>query len=157
MGEVKPIRLKLSRVKGFNLQEHSLAANGLPAVRVARPGRFGNPFTLEMAYEVEDTSREDARDCCVAWFREWITQPADHHDQSEDGAYGWLREDRSKLLAGLPSLRGKNLACFCAKGTAWNPVSCHADVLLELANGPLCDEPRAPTPSRQESKGGERG
>lgn len=36
---------------------------------------------------------------------------------------------RAKLIAGLPSLRGKNLACWCALDKP-----CHADVLLELAN-----------------------
>lgn len=33
------------------------------------------------------------------------------------------------LLAALPELRGKRLACWCA------PQACHGDVLLELANG----------------------
>lgn len=37
----KPVRLQLSRKKGFNLQRHSLAANGLPAINVARPNRWG--------------------------------------------------------------------------------------------------------------------
>ena len=33
----RPVRLRLSRAKGFNLQEHSQAVNGLPAVNCARP------------------------------------------------------------------------------------------------------------------------
>lgn len=41
----EPIRLQLSRRKGFDLQAASRAANGLEAVRVARPSVFGNPFT----------------------------------------------------------------------------------------------------------------
>ena len=32
-----------------------------------------------------------------------------------------------ELLAGLPELRGKDLLCRCA------PITCHADVLLEMA------------------------
>jgi hypothetical protein len=36
---------------------------------------------------------------------------------------------RSRLLAKLPEIRGKNLACWCAPGQP-----CHADVLLEMAN-----------------------
>lgn len=32
-----PVRLQLSRKKGFDLQAHSSAVNGLPAVNVARP------------------------------------------------------------------------------------------------------------------------
>ncbi len=35
------------------------------------------------------------------------------------------------LKKALPGLRGKNLACWCPIGSP-----CHADVLLELANGP---------------------
>lgn len=34
-----------------------------------------------------------------------------------------------------PELRGKNLACRCGIGDP-----CHADVLLELANRPICEE-----------------
>lgn len=42
----KPVRLQLSRKKGFNLQRHSLAANGLPAINVARPNRWGNHWKI---------------------------------------------------------------------------------------------------------------
>ncbi len=38
---IRPVRLRLSRAKGFNLQAHSLATNGLEAVNVAR-GPAGN-------------------------------------------------------------------------------------------------------------------
>lgn len=36
--------------------------------------------------------------------------------------------ERPDLIAALPELRGKDLACWCA------PKRCHAEVLLELAN-----------------------
>ncbi len=39
------------------------------------------------------------------------------------------------LFAGLPSLRGKNLACWCEAGEP-----CHADVLIEIANRPVCED-----------------
>ena len=42
---VAPVRLQLSRKKGFDLQALSIATNGLPAVNVARPSKWGNPFT----------------------------------------------------------------------------------------------------------------
>lgn len=35
---------------------------------------------------------------------------------------------RPDLLARLPELRGKRLGCYCA------PLSCHGDVLAELAD-----------------------
>ena len=39
----------------------------------------------------------------------------------------WLFK-QPELMAALPELRGKDLACWCA------PEPCHGDVLLELAN-----------------------
>ena len=39
--------MQLSRHAGFNLQAASRALNGLPAKRVTRPGKWGNPFTIE--------------------------------------------------------------------------------------------------------------
>ena len=46
MSDPKPVRLQLSRQKGFNLQALSMATNGLPAVNVARPSRWGNPYKV---------------------------------------------------------------------------------------------------------------
>jgi hypothetical protein len=40
----------------------------------------------------------------------------------------WLRDERPHLMAALPELRVKDLACCCA------PLACHGDVLLRLAN-----------------------
>ena len=144
----EPVRLQLSRRRGFDLQKLSRETNGLPAVKVARPGRFGNPFTLEDATDIHDCGRESAHAYAAGWFREWLTQPDDHHDQTEFGSYGWLKPRREKLLARLPELQGKNLACFCRRSFA-----CHADVLLELANRPACDTPPAPIPRQQGAEG----
>ncbi|HUY27269.1 MAG TPA: hypothetical protein VMV27_07585 [Candidatus Binataceae bacterium] len=41
-----PVRMRLSRRKGFNLQGESRAINGLPALNVARPGPWGNCFIV---------------------------------------------------------------------------------------------------------------
>ena len=40
----KPVRVQLSRRKGFRLDE--AAGNGLPTVKVDRTTKWGNPFTL---------------------------------------------------------------------------------------------------------------
>lgn len=40
-----------------------------------------------------------------------------------------LETRRQAILARLPELRGRDLACWCPPG-----CPCHADVLLELAN-----------------------
>lgn len=81
-------------------------------VSVARPGIFGNPFTLQMG---------DA-----AWalreFRVWLGGKTVNR-------WPELTERRKQLLARLPELRGKNVACFCAED-----APCHGDILLEKAN-----------------------
>ena len=102
----RPVRLQLSRGKGFNLQEHSRAINGLPAINVARPDNLGNRYRIG----VHGTAEE-----CVRKFRaDW------EHDLSN-------RIWRSFALKALDELRGNNLACWCALD-----APCHADVLLEL-------------------------
>lgn len=130
------VRLQLSRAKGFNLQVLSQATNGHAAIRVARPGRFGNPFSREAAiasgYATEVTWQAFVVEC----FRDWLG-PRQH---GRDWWQGPQSDERRKvILDGLPALRGKNLACWCKLG-----APCHADVLLELANRPICEEVRGP-------------
>jgi len=128
----RPIRLRLSRAKGFNLQEHSRAVNGLPAVNCARPSRFGNPFTIAGCREAGfggDDRAIAAR--CVEAFRVWIDTPfwqTNWQGQESENA-------RDAIRSNIGGIRGKNLACFCALD-----APCHADVLLELANRPICEE-----------------
>jgi hypothetical protein len=43
---------------------------------------------------------------------------------------------RTRLNGNLDRLRGKNLACWCAL----DGKPCHADVLLDIANSPNCEE-----------------
>jgi hypothetical protein len=99
-----PLRLQLSRRKGFDLQAASRAVNGLPAARVSRPGKWGNPFVIGTP-GVPDAAQ------AVRRFRLDLL----------------LRLSRNPDL--LEPLRGKNLACWCRPQTP-----CHADVLLDLAN-----------------------
>jgi len=118
---MKPKRMQLSRRRGFNLQAESEALNGLPAKRVTRPGPWGNPFTIEDTARTYNLGRVDAQAKAVAMCGEWLRGTLDaklspHPPPS-------LHDIRS-------ALRGHNLACWCAPGTP-----CHADVLIELANG----------------------
>lgn len=116
---IKPQRIRLSRRAGFSLQTASLALNGLPAVNVARPSKWGNPYKLAH-YDVRglDGQRlpidnEHAREMAVRDFEMWLH----------------VRPDGEALAADARrDLRGKNLACWCAASP------CHADVLLEIAN-----------------------
>ena len=124
-----PVRLQLSRKRGFSLQSWSREVNGLAAVKVDRSTIFGNPFPLDVY------GREGAIDL----FRRWLTGNMSAHERS-----GLSREDRWSagecpvslgtvarwLCDDLQKLKGRNLACWCAIYT-----SCLAAiVLLELAN-----------------------
>ena len=76
-------------------------------VKVARPTMWGNPF------RIGDFGVPDAV-AAVERYREWL----------------------AGMVVGPPiptdigRLRGKSLACWCPPGEP-----CHADVLLEIANG----------------------
>ncbi len=76
-------------------------------VYIGRPSKWGNRFSHKPSSlaEVKVASREEA----VAKYEEWILEQAD-------------------LLAALPELRGKVLACWCS------PQPCHGDVLARLAD-----------------------
>ena len=109
----RPIRIQRSRAKGFRMPSNT--------VYVGRPTKWGNPWRIGLVpcgcRSPGECSHNSFR-CptageAVATFRLWITQ----------GAY------RRQFL---PELRGKNLACWCPLDQP-----CHADVLLELANGAL--------------------
>lgn len=99
----KPRRIQLSRKRGFRLPPNTIV--------VARPSKWGNPFTLETARRLHpDESIEKCAQLCVRAFALHVTG----------------REDFETWIA---PLRGKNLACWCPMGQP-----CHADVLLEIAN-----------------------
>ena len=121
-----PVRLQLSRRKGFDLQAHSRAVNGLPAVNVARPSKWGNPIRLMPTGNLEEDNRQRVR--TVAFYGQWLRR----------------RTLQPSLIGEPPSitdiiahLRSRNLACWCSPGP------CHADHLLSIANVPagrlLCE------------------
>jgi Domain of unknown function (DUF4326) len=124
----EPARLALSRRKGFNLQAASLALNGLECVNVTRGGAhkglFGNPFIVG----VDGTRAE-----CVEQYWGLISVgPC----LTAVIAVDVQMAARSHVLANLDALRGKNLACACKL----DGLPCHADILLKLANAPVCEE-----------------
>ncbi|MBX3502838.1 MAG: DUF4326 domain-containing protein [Alphaproteobacteria bacterium] len=123
----RPQRIQRKRTKGWKMPPNTVV--------VDRSSGFGNPFSItkgtstHMGVTTEtwcigtwsgpgmwfrDTPAE-ARELAVSAYRAWINHPAQSN----------LR-DKARL-----ALAGKNLACWCKPGDA-----CHADVLLELANGP---------------------
>lgn len=88
-------------------------------VYVGRPSVFGNPFSLE----------HFTPEFALAEFRAWISCKTVNR-------WPHLTEDRERLLAELPKLRDKDVACWCPLDKP-----CHADVLLAMVanvNQSLC-------------------
>lgn len=90
-------------------------------VCVTRGTKWGNPFIVNphvkpgsgASWAINVPTHADAVEC----FREMMACEG---------------ETAAHLRAALPELRGKNLACFCSLDSP-----CHADVLLDLANGDI--------------------
>jgi hypothetical protein len=118
-----PIRLRLSRARGFELQAHSLSRNGLEAVNVARPSVLGNPFVV---------GKHGTRAECVSWFIAacdgLIMMSMSNEIAALTRTYPYV------VKAETPRLRLKNLACWCALPKPGEPDICHAAVLLAWVN-----------------------
>lgn len=98
------------RIKRQRTKGWKMPAN---TISVTRPGRWGNPYRGPNFTPAE----------AVAAYRRAMTMI----DTTPD--LHWL-----KLRGRIGELRGKNIACWCKPGDP-----CHADVLLELANAPVCE------------------
>lgn len=125
-----PVRVQLSRQKGWRMPPNT--------VSVARPGRWGNPFTVEA---VGLPAAIDAFRLLMTGG--WSPDVLKHlTDSAYAAAYAarevWLKRNRWHFPTegAVYELRGKNLACWCRLDQP-----CHADVLLELANAPLDASP----------------
>lgn len=103
-----PTRIQRRRTRGWRKPDN--------CVIVSRPSRFGNPFTLTAAQEM---GYIDPRAAAVEAFEVWL----------RGDPLMWMADEsdptRERILASLPMLRGKDLACTCPPGE-----NCHADVLL---------------------------
>lgn len=106
-----PKRVQLSRKKGWRLPPNTMS--------VARPGKWGNPFKVgETSFYVCDHDDNDRIIIATNTVRDAVAQ------------FKWLaRQDKHRERI-VRELRGKNLACWCPLDQP-----CHADVLLEIANG----------------------
>lgn len=109
-----PDRVRLSRAKGWRLPPDT--------VLVARPGKWGNAYRVGLVA----CSCRSVGECSHNSFRcETATEAV--------AAFRAIPRSEARLAQIRAELRGKNLACWCALD-----APCHADVLLELANGPVC-------------------
>ncbi|MFF7293192.1 DUF4326 domain-containing protein [Microbacterium sp. NPDC008134] len=91
-----PERIQLSRRRGWRKPENTVV--------VARPSRWGNPYSV------------------AKWGREWAV--LGFRAALEEGRLIRITIDDVKR-----ELAGKNLACWCPLDQP-----CHADVLLAIAN-----------------------
>lgn len=133
-----PDRITLSRAPGWRKPDG--------AVVVSRPSLWGNPWTpgnpgrldaLDTRYRLMIPLTQSG---AVFFYRLWLTQDrlplaampdmtrlTEVEAQSmRDHLYG----RRGLILAEIHRLRGHDLCCWCKPGTP-----CHADVLMEIANG----------------------
>lgn len=85
---------------GRRMHPAALAHKPDQAAKITRASKWANPFKVG--------DHRDRREAVTA-YREWLAQ-------------------RPDLLAAIPELRDKRLACWCF------PLLCHGDVLAELAN-----------------------
>jgi hypothetical protein len=111
---MKPKRIQLSRTKGWRMPPNT--------VKVDRSTKWGNPFIV--------SANGDAA-YCVQLYRYMLGGYQNISDggaciKRQDTAVAALKKEKED---GWPTLRGKNLACWCALDKP-----CHADVLLEIAN-----------------------
>jgi hypothetical protein len=111
-----PERIQRRRTKGFRMPPG--------AIYVGRPTRWGNPYTVGHL-------------CPLIWTwhdQHWTCQPHGT-DRVRDRAHA---VDLYRRIAHQPAfiadvrrhLAGHDLACWCPANQP-----CHADVLLEIANG----------------------
>ena len=142
-----PKRIQRKRTKGWRMP--------LGAVYVGRPTIFGNPFRAykcdccgywdvkddnDVTYLVDHsmTRRPEVRANPSTWTTKTEAQCEAVQLFADEATYwlgGWEVTWPNKHAA-LIHLRGRDLACWCPLDDGrGNRVPCHADVLLELANG----------------------
>ena len=116
-----PQRVQLSRRKGWRMPENT--------VKVDRSTKWGNHFVIgkdpaQLAHYADYRRNVDLWTC-------WPVADA----ATAVRAFREMQCTKTFVERAQRDLRGKNLACWCKPGEP-----CHADVLLELANAPRCEE-----------------
>ena len=128
---MSPRRVQLRRTKGWRKPEG--------CVVVARPSRWGNPFVIgDGPLSFHGHEYGNVGNYNVGGGRADMTIPdAGLTAEQTVSLYRDVMADillsddpyDCEIVAALESLRGRDLACWCALDQP-----CHADVLLELAN-----------------------
>ncbi len=111
---MKPVRITRSRAKGSRVT----SPNGLPVVCVTRGTKWGNPYSL-LDYPSGMPEAERRRHSITA-FRGVLSGTIELPLHPLTFTAADVRRE----------LSGKNLACWCKQD-----APCHADILIEVANG----------------------
>jgi hypothetical protein len=120
----KPVRIQLSRAKGFNLQAASQAANGLPALKCARPGRMGNPFNWQ-TFILAGASPAAAKRLAVGHYKTMIEKRTIPKAWEAAVDCYYRGEPVPSIGEIARKLEGRNGACWCGAGDR-----CHVDLQL---------------------------
>lgn len=106
-----PNRIQRRRTRGWRKPEN--------AVIVSRPSQYGNPCKIAT---MEEMGYHDPHAAAADYYERWLR--GNRFGSRDD-------ERRERILAALPNLRGRDLACTCRLDQV-----CHADILLRWANLP---------------------
>ncbi len=135
---VRPVRLRLSRARGFDLRLVSAAVNGLPVINAARPNPWGNPFQVG-----KHGTRAEVVGLHAMLLAGW------YHLGVDDATLAAQRTYRSYATTHAKRLAMHNVACWCDhKGP------CHADTLLAVFNGWPVTVPKLRSPLADIAGGG---
>lgn len=109
--EAPPKRIQLRRAKGWRMPENT--------VKVDRSTKWGNPFIAG-----EDGTRAECVDLYRHLLGGLICLTCKASVEAQRGSLDYVRRN-------IGQVRGHDLACWCPLDGA----PCHADILLEIANG----------------------
>ena len=138
-----PKRIQLRRTKGWRMPAGAVSVARGPGRRWGNPFDFRSPdysFTaLAFGFQADPPGRRAAS---VEAFRRWITPSSKGRLVAEEFQVGFRGPEgfvgiEPRVKVGAPptleeirrELGGRDLACWCGSGP------CHAEVLLEIANG----------------------
>lgn len=107
-----PKRIQRKRTKGWRKPEG--------VVDVTRGTRWGNH------YKVGDDG--EAKQCVEKFYKSLF--PYTH----KDGTFSDYMVSEANIRAIQEELGGKDLMCWCPEHEEGKPITCHADLLLQVAN-----------------------
>lgn len=138
-----PMRIQLSRAKGW--VKPPLTAKADRSTILGNPWKAGEPGKLYLPSGSNagrtiwgagpDMDHTVTVEQSVALHADWLRTgnvylPASLSPTQLNSCIDTLAETRLKVLDLLTGLRGRNLACWCKPG-----APCHAETLMEIANG----------------------